>query len=63
MNDIVNIQMVVSPTEFLYIMLNQSINNLNLHPCPISEDHNEGGRTAQFPLPLISFHASSFQST
>jgi hypothetical protein len=36
-------------------MLNQSINNLNLQPCPLPEDHNEGGRSAQFPLPLISF--------
>jgi hypothetical protein len=60
MTNIVNIPTVLSATGFICIMLNQSINNLNLQPCPISEDHNERGRTAQFPLQVISFPCSKF---
>ena len=47
--------MILSATELIYNMLNRSINNLSLQTCPISEDHNEGGHTAQFPLQHISF--------
>ena len=58
MNNIVNIPMVLSATGFIYIMLNQSINNLNLQPCPISQDrqrretHCSVSATAHF-IPML----------